>query len=100
MSDYVQGFLFHEFVCVSVCLYLYLYLCVWQYLCYASSSSVPVWGGESRFVVSERVIISRQDGRGWGVATGYIKSLHNTAIDIVINKWVSVTLFDTMLVLM
>lgn len=54
--------------------------------CYVSLSSVPVWGGESRFVVSERVIISRQDGRGWGVATGYIKSLHNTGIDIVINK--------------
>ena len=69
-------------VCVSVS----VSVCVWQYLCYVSSSSVPVWGGESRFVVSERVIISRQDGRGWGVATGYIKSLHNTAIDIVINK--------------
>ena len=66
-------------VCVRVCICVYVSICV----CYVSSSA---WGGESRFVVGERVIISRQDGKGWGVATGYIKCLHNTTIDIVINK--------------
>ena len=57
-----------------------------SYLLYYSVSSVPMWGGESRFVIGERVIISRQDGRGWGVATGYIKCLHSTSIDIIVNK--------------
>ena len=53
---------------------------------YYSMSTSPQWGGDSLFVVGERMIVSRQDGRGWGVATGYIKQLHTTTIDIVVNK--------------
>ena len=55
-------------------------------LFFDSVLSVSMWGGESRFVVGERVIISRQDGRGWAVATGYIKCLHDVAVDIIVNK--------------